>query len=145
MGTPLEFYDSPANVFVASFIGLPPMNFYDVHVEAGDLVGEGFRVSLTPEEQDVLKNYGGQEIILGVRPEDIILGTEVPVTVTSNENLGMDTLVHGSIGGRKNTGSKISAKLKGWCSYKPGDEVSFSFKRKHFFDKETTNAIRKGD
>ena len=40
---------------------------------------------------------------------------------------------------------RITAKLRGWADYKPGDTVLLSFKRKHFFDKETTNAIRKGD
>lgn len=145
VGTPLEFYDSPANIFVASFIGLPPMNFYDVHVTEGGLAGEGFQVSLTPEEQQVLKAYAGKEIVLGVRPEDIVEGPEVGVSVTANENLGMNTLVHGYIGGNRAAGLKISAKIKGWCTYRPGDPVSFSFKRKHFFDKETTSAIRKGD
>ncbi len=142
VGTPLELYDSPANIFVAGFIGLPPMNFYDVRVSPEGLVGEGFKVSLTAEEADTLKDYNGKTIVLGVRPEDIDVGPDVPVTVSTNENLGMNTLVHGHIG--QNNGARISAKLKGWADYKNGDAVSFSFKRKHFFDKETTNAIRKG-
>ena len=139
VGTPLELYDSPANVFVASFIGLPPMNFFDVRVGAdGTLKGEGFQVSLTDEEKQQLAAYVNKEIILGVRPENIVPGSEVHASVIANENLGMNTLVHGHIG----AGIKISAKLKGWFDYKAGDTVSFSFNRKHFFDKETTNAIR---
>ena len=53
VGTPLELYDNPANVFVASFIGLPPMNFFDVQVApTGDnLKGKGFNVKLDAEEQ----------------------------------------------------------------------------------------------
>ena len=142
VGTPLELYDSPANIFVASFIGLPPMNFFNVRVDGSELVGEGFKVGLDAAEQKTLAAYNGKEITLGVRPENIILGNDVPVTVASNENLGMNTLVHGHIGGSKSPSMKISAKLKGWSDYKFGDTVSFSFKRKHFFDKETTNAIR---
>ena len=145
VGTPLELYDSPANVFVASFIGLPPMNFYDVRVNGGKLVGEGFQVSLTAEEQHTLRAYNNKEITLGVRPENIVEGTDVPVTVNSNENLGMNTLVHGHIGNSKSPSVKISAKLKGWRDYKVGDTASFTFNRKHFFDKETTNAIRGGE
>ena len=57
----------------------------------------------------------------------------------------MNTLVHGHIGGRKSASLKVSAKLKGWCDYKNGDAVSFTFNRKHFFDKETTNAIRRAE
>ena len=145
VGTPLELYDSPANVFVASFIGLPPMNFYDVRVGGDKLTGAGFQVSLTPEEQHTLRAYQNKEITLGVRPENIVEGADVPVTVSSNENLGMNTLVHGHIGGLKTAGAKISAKLKGWRDYKVGDTASFTFERKHFFDKETTNAIRGGE
>ena len=143
VGTPLELYDSPANVFVASFIGLPPMNFYDVRVDNDKLVGQGFQVSLTEEEKHSLRAYNNKEITLGVRPENIVEGADVPVTVTTNENLGMNTLVHSYVGGNK--GVKISAKLKGWRDYKTGDTASFTFNRKHFFDKETTNAIRGGE
>ena len=139
VGTPLELYDSPANIFVASFIGLPPMNFFDVRVDQGSLVGKGFKVGLTDEERAVLLPYNGKEITLGVRPEDIVLGEDVPVDITTNENLGMNTLVHGYVAGSK---VRISAKLKGWANYKNGDGESFTFTRKHFFDKETTNAIR---
>ena len=145
VGTPLELYDSPANVFVASFIGLPPMNFYDVRVSGGRLVGEGFQVSLTQEEQHTLRAYQNKEITLGVRPENIVEGPDVPVTVSSNENLGMNTLIHGHIGGSRAPSAKISAKLKGWQDYKVGDAASFTFDRKHFFDKETTNAIWGGE
>ena len=141
VGTPLELYDSPANVFVASFIGLPPMNFFDVRVDGAQLVGQGFKVGLTSEEQSTLKAYNGKEITLGVRPENIVLGEDVPVSVTSNENLGMNTLVHGHVAGTK---VRISAKLKGWAEYKSGDGAKFAFNRKHFFDKETTNAIKGG-
>jgi len=145
VGTPLELYDSPANVFVASFIGLPPMNFYDVRVSGDKLVGEGFQVSLTARDQSILKAYNNKEIILGVRPEDIVEGPDVPVAVNGNENLGMNTLVHGHIGGAKTASAKISAKLKGWRNFRAGDTASFTFARMHFFDKETTNAIRGGE
>ncbi len=143
VGTPLELYDSPANIFVASFIGLPPMNFFDVTVQEDKLAGDGFSVGLTPEEQHLLGAYQGKEIVLGVRPEDISLGNDVSGTVSLNENLGMNTLVHGHIG-VSDKPAKITAKLKGWSNYKPGDTVSFKFDRKHFFDKTTTNAIRGG-
>ena len=141
VGTPLELYDAPANVFVASFIGLPPMNFFEVTVGSGELNGEGFRVPLTEEEKDILLPYFGKPITLGVRPENISEGGNIPVSVFSNENLGMNTLVHGHIGEK---GARISAKLKGWANYKPGDTVAVKFDRKHFFDKESGNAIRKG-
>ncbi len=142
VGTPLELYDKPNNLFVASFIGLPPMNFFDVTVEDGRLCGQGFEAPLTAQEQDTLANYLHKTIVLGVRPEDISEGGTLRVQVSTNENLGMNTLVHGHLG----EGSRVSAKLRGWASYADGDVLMAKFDRKHFFDKETTNAIRgKGD
>ncbi|MBQ9719895.1 MAG: sugar ABC transporter ATP-binding protein, partial [Oscillospiraceae bacterium] len=95
----------------------------------------------TAEEAATLRAYEGRTITLGVRPENIVEGGDVPITVFSNENLGMNTLVHGHLGGSKAASDKITAKLRGWCNYKEGDVVKVSFTRKHFFDKETTNAI----
>ncbi len=142
VGTPLELYDTPANLFVASFIGLPPMNFFDVRVEDGKLVSPAFTQPLTADEQELLKDYEGKEIVLGVRPENIEAGGEVAVKVFSNENLGMNTLVHGHLQTGAANGQTITCKLRGWCDYKRGDTVNVQFVRKHFFDKETTNAIR---
>ena len=136
VGTPLELYDSPANLFVASFIGLPPMNFFETTVAGDRLQGKGFQVPLTAQERSGLSSYQGKEIVLGVRPENITEGGSLPIKVFSNENLGMNTLVHGHLGGER-----ITAKLRGWKNYKENDVVQVRFDRKHFFDKETTNAI----
>ncbi len=140
VGTPLELYDAPNNIFVASFIGLPPMNLLDVTVAGDHLEGKGFQTPLDAGQQKLLAPYKGKQIVLGVRPEDAEEGPGIPVTVTTNENLGMNTLVYGNIGG--SGGVKFSAKLKGWMNYQFGQNVQLAFKRVHFFDKETTNAIR---
>ncbi len=143
VGTPLELYDAPANIFVASFIGLPPMNLFDAKVEGDKLVlqqGQGYQVALTDQEKQLLAPYQGKVIVLGVRPEDIEEGAGLPVTISNNENLGMNTLAYGNIGGPN--GAKICAKLKGWVGHQHGDQLQFAIKRKHLFDKETTNAIR---
>ena len=140
VGTPLELYDRPNNTFVAGFIGLPPMNFYpDMLFEDGKLKGNGFEAELSDEEKDTLKDYYGKQIILGVRPENITADGPLQVKVTNNENLGMNTLAHGTVG----NGAHLVAKLRGWADYKNGDIAGMQFGRKHFFDKETTNAIRK--
>ena len=77
--------------------------------------------------------------MLGVRPEDLEEGSALQVQVTMNENLGMNTLVHGFMG----DGNRITAKLRGWKDFRSGDTAGLQCKRKHFFDKETTNAIRR--
>ena len=139
VGTPLELYDNPANVFVASFIGLPPMNMFDGTVQGGAIHFSRFDYPLSTEQQALLSDYEGKVITLGVRPENIVPDDNgyVKAEVRLNENLGQNTLVHGVVGDHK-----ITAKVRDWCTYKHGDEVLFSFDRVHFFDKETTNAIR---
>jgi len=141
IGTPLELYDEPANLFVASFIGLPPMNFVDVKVEKTQVVSEHMTLPLTEDEQKLLANYVGKEIVLGIRPENTKVGDEFQMKVINNENLGMNTLVHGHLGA-DGKGPKITCKLAGWCNYKVGDVAGITVTRKHFFDKETTCAIK---
>jgi multiple sugar transport system ATP-binding protein len=141
IGTPLELYDSPANLFVASFIGLPPMNFVDATVQQGTLVTKKFTISMTEAEKKALAAYEGKQIVLGFRPENTEVGSDFELKVLSNENLGMNTLVHGHIGA-DGKGERITCKLNGWCNYKANDVVGISITRKRFFDKETTNAIK---
>ncbi len=136
-GTPLELYDEPADLFVAGFIGLPPMNFFDVAIKGGQAVNVGFCAELTAEETELLKGYEGKTVTLGVRPENIVRGGNITVDVVSNENLGQSTLVNGTVGSQK-----ITCKFRDWCRYRYSDKVQVSFGKKHFFDKETTNAIR---
>ena len=144
VGTPIELYDTPANLFVASFIGLPPMNFFDVEVRAdGYLALDDILIALSAEQKELLAPYIGRQITLGVRPEDIDPEGDIRLKVFSNENLGMNTLVHGHLNGINDKAHKISCKFRGWCDYKEGDVAAVSFRKMHFFDKETTNAIRK--
>ena len=85
---------------------------------------------------------------LGTSPEahsddmEEVTGGDVQVKVFSNENLGMSTLVHGRLCGEHAADAAITCKLRGWCDYKAGDTVNVLFEKRHFFDKETTNAIR---
>lgn len=73
--TPLNIYNSPANVFVAGFIGSPAINLINGRLESleGSLgfVSSGIRVKLTPDQERVLKAYTNKGIIYGIRPEDI--------------------------------------------------------------------------
>ncbi len=136
IGTPLELYDTPANLFVASFIGLPPMNLFDVEIKNGQAICKDFAIDLSSEEKEMLSRYEDRTVVLGVRPENVIQGGNIIVDVYSNENLGMTTLVNGSVGSRK-----ITCKFRDWCNFRQGDTVGVSFTKKHFFDKDTTDAI----
>ena len=142
IGTPLELYDTPANLFVASFIGLPPMNFFQVLVSGDHLISPYFTVTMSSEQKQLLAEYQGKHVTMGVRPENIQEGGTVPVIVSDNENLGMNTLVHGHFK-EGDAESRVTGKFKGWCDYKKGDVVQVSFQKMHFFDQATGNRIVK--
>lgn len=113
--TPQGLYDAPCNLFVASFIGSPQMNFFPAMLERdGDffLRMEELRVPLlrAAEKAELLSHYVGQQVIVGVRPEDILCGeaalgqpkeSRVPVQVNFTEPLGAEQLVHFFINGRE--------------------------------------------
>lgn len=139
IGKPIDLYEHPVNTFVATFIGLPPMNMFDGKIEKGKFVNELFEYTLTDEQKKTLKDYEGKDVILGVRPENITRDGNIEFVVNNNENLGMNTLVHGKIGGTK----IVVCKFAEWCTYKVGDKIKIGFDplKCHFFDKETTQAI----
>jgi multiple sugar transport system ATP-binding protein len=73
VGTPLECYHEPNNLFVAGFIGEPSMNFFPVERDGDDLVGDGFRYPLSPAVRESVGD--ATDLVLGIRPEDIVVGT----------------------------------------------------------------------
>lgn len=77
------------------------------------------------------KEKGEYEVILGVRPENITRDGSVKLHITNNENLGMNTLVHGKIGNKT-----IVCKFAEWCNYKVGEEIKIGFdpEMMHFFE-----------
>jgi multiple sugar transport system ATP-binding protein len=76
--TPLNVYKKPANRFVASFVGTPPMNFVEGVLEnAGGLVfveagGKGLRMPVAAEHQSRLKDHAGKPLAMGLRPQVLI-------------------------------------------------------------------------
>ena len=97
VGTPMELYDRPANIFVAGFIGSPKMNFLKV-TEAGRADG---RLSLRTEAGEAVEIpaapwAGKPAATLGLRPEHLSLSADGPLAgkVLAIEHLGSETLVH---------------------------------------------------
>jgi multiple sugar transport system ATP-binding protein len=94
VGTPQEVYDRPANLFVAGFIGMPPMNTIPAAVvgtgEGLALDLPGARVGLPAGLGRAVAAAGCREVVLGVRPEHLRLSADglVPATVTVVESLG---------------------------------------------------------
>lgn len=95
VGTPEEVYEAPVNLFVASFIGSPSMNFLPVTLE-----GEQLRLAggdSLPLDSGLSTGVSGPDLILGVRPEHFEVvpeGQGIPAEIMLVEPLGSDTLIH---------------------------------------------------
>ena len=135
VGTPDEIYDSPANLFVAGFIGSPTMNFVPVAVEGTVAKGAGFEVKLP-------RAVAPGKATLGFRPEAVTdrpsehatLDMEVEVV----ERLGSDQFLYGKVGGDSVT-ARVDPRLK----VSPGDHVKLGLDTHnlHLFNPETGQAL----
>ena len=144
IGTPQEVFNHPANLFVAGFIGMPVMNFFDAElIREGEKyfveVG-GFRTELAPEKEARLLNNDvqSQAITLGVRPEHTDVSDEgVEARVDVAEMMGSSVHLHVNAEGRDVIIIVPTIDMKG--NYEMGDTVRFSFAGKvaHVFSKET--------
>ena len=106
IGTPKELYFDPVNVFVAGFIGEPPMNFIRVTVKNGHVNVGGNDLDLKPRLGSKLAAYEGKEVVFGFRPEAIVLNKAenayvMKSTVELTEMLGDNTNVYINIGDEK--------------------------------------------
>ena len=102
IGTPYELYFYPKNLFVAGFIGEPPMNFIKGAVEGGKFVGSGLSLPLTGIVKDV-KAIEGKKVVFAFRPEAIELKKntgdyEILSNVELTELLGDTTNVYATVG-----------------------------------------------
>lgn len=150
IGTPKEVYLKPYNHFVASFIGSPAMNFLTLYVTDDGLEYDGHRIIL-PEfiMKSLQEKYLNKPIILGIRPENILLETDtnnptsldyypIESTVEVAEMLGSETLIHFEC-----FEERLIAKLNTLEEFLPGNKIRFLFDLKfvHFFDYDTKNRI----
>ena len=143
IGTPKELYFTPCNLFVAGFIGEPPMNLIDANVDGCKVcIGENasFEIGKSFER---IKDYDGKEIVLGFRPEAIELKKEdesvdFTATVTLTEMLGDNVNVYCKLGEKD-----IILKVSPYDEVKVGENVDFCVPDKliYFFDKETGKVI----
>jgi multiple sugar transport system ATP-binding protein len=148
---PLEIYNYPKNRFVAEFIGSPPMNFISVEFYAPLLITHNnFRFTLPNEWGKALQKYSGQTVILGIRPEHLILSVpatkNIPVKVDLVENLGNDSFVSVRIINPdlpKLDGQILQVRVPSDRLIEMGDQIWLSpiMEKLHFFDRETELAI----
>ena len=150
IATPKEMFDKPENLFVAGFIGTPPMNFangvIDDNVEYFEHIS-GIKLKLSEHQQEILGNYAGKPVIMASRAEYIFVddaslaknpNSTFDLKVDYTEFLGAYNLVYGTIG-EENVIAKVYSR----------DEIKadtikacFDMEKIHFFDVETTKRIR---
>jgi multiple sugar transport system ATP-binding protein len=98
VGTPAQVYDEPASVFVAGFLGSPPMNLLDATLvsRTGDVHVEAPEVALA---LGITADLPARDVILGVRPEHLVLGgSTLRGVVRTVENLGSEEIAHCLVG-----------------------------------------------
>ena len=140
VGTPLELYDTPANRFVASFIGSPSMNFFDA-VARGE---NGERLEIAGTELPAPAGYGlreGQKLVCGVRPEHLRLGEEgLPMSVAVVEPTGSETHVIARLGEQE-----VVSVFRERHAFRPGDTIHLSpfADSMHLFDPDSGERLQK--
>ncbi len=152
VASPLELYNRPASSFVAQFIGSPPMNFIPVEFHAPLLITSGdFRLTLPEVWGTALQKYNGRTLILGIRPEHLILS--VPATknwsvqVEFVENLGNDTYLSTRLVEpgfpKATTTASVHVRVPPDRFVRVGEQLWLSLipEKIHFFDPETELAI----
>jgi multiple sugar transport system ATP-binding protein len=146
VGTPTEVFEKPANIFVAGFIGSPPMNQLDATVASGKAqLIDGVEVPL-PADANVAE---GQRIVLGFRPESFapkghsLHGADRSISVNRvvmiAEPLGTETILFAELGGREVQGKMLDPR-----PVRSGEMLDFTLDltRLHVFDKTSGKSLR---
>ncbi|MCK4543731.1 MAG: ABC transporter ATP-binding protein [Spirochaetales bacterium] len=146
IGTPDDVYFRSADMFVAGFIGTPPANFFKVlcSYDSGGIVLKHthFKLEIDAEKYDKLKEYNRKEIILGVRPEDLLIASE-DKAVFSEQILVIEPQGSHQVVALSFEGSIVKMVIPAGIKLNHGDKIGLDFNRErlHFFDKETEKRI----
>ncbi len=151
--TPQNLYDKPCNLFVAGFMGMPPMNFIDCKVvkSGADVLlmfgSHSIKVPDAKAQKLISGDFLDKEVVLGIRPEDIHdeqlfieSSPSAPMTSTVKvyELLGAEVFLYFDV-----NGTQVTARVDPRTTSKTGDAIKFAFdmEKSHFFDKETELVI----
>ncbi len=141
IGTPFEIYNNPSNIFVATFIGRPQINLFEVSIDDNNiLLSEAIKFN-KPRE---FNNLDKGKYIIGLRSEDTIkvdknAENSIEVSVEKIEYLGSETIFY-----LVNNKLKFTLKDYGVNNLKVGDKINISFKfhKANIFDILTKQNIR---
>ncbi len=149
VGTPQEVFNAPVNLFVAGFIGMPQMNFYQ-----GELIKENDKYSVKLEDAVIplsdeknknllANNVDSQNVTIGVRPEHIVLdnqpGRMIKGVVDVSEMMGSSVHLHIQTCGKDSIIIVPTLELKNSDEFNAGHEIEFTFNNSviHLFDEES--------
>ncbi len=150
--SPKEMFDNPTNLFVASFIGTPPMNFYNGKISKDGyfIKATGEKIIIEKSKYETLKEQGyvDKEVIMASRPEYVFMNeaklaefneSTFDLEVDYAESLGAYNLIYGTYAGERciakvSARDEVHAKIVKCC---------FDISKIHFFDINTTNRISK--
>ncbi len=155
IGSPEEIYDYPENVFVANFIGSPPMNFFKGEIDQGKLIVGNDSIDLSEKNKDALKTFKDKDLIIGIRPEAFSLndldGREnyIKAQIVNIEMLGDETIIYAedkksSVTIEEDGDNKIAVKVSGKSKDRNvGDSIKLfvNFDDIHLFDSKTQKRI----
>ncbi len=137
VGKPMNIYKNPKNMFVAGFIGSPPMNLLKGRIEKNMFKADSLSIDLWGVKN--IEALNDKPVILGIRPGTIRLaddGHSLPLIVA--EQLGNETILHLRVGE-----DKLIAKVRGIDAAELNDvvKIKFNIKALYFFDSLTQNRI----
>lgn len=140
-GKPDEFYNKPANIFVAKFIGSPTMNIIEGTVKDGKFTTSDGIISITPclEDKERLSLYEGKNVSVGIRPERFESGDQhldkFDCIIDVVEMLGKEKIIYA----RLDNGQELVISTPGHYEYNDGERHTFGFDigALHFFDSDT--------
>jgi multiple sugar transport system ATP-binding protein len=133
LDTPEGIYERPANIFVAGFLGSPPINLVEGVIAGGAFTRGDFRLPLTNPPVE------GRAVVLGLRPEDVSAGGDVAARVELVSPLGsethLDVLAEGGVA--------LTLRVPKEWRAAPGDRLSFGIDpaRLHIFDKASETRL----
>jgi multiple sugar transport system ATP-binding protein len=153
LGTSREIYSHPANLFVASFIGRPPMNFltvqYVIESKRAFLVSNYLRWEVTPQRAIIESTMTSPELVVGIRPEHIVIADEAEGQAAAGQVISAEVdlvqpLARKKIVDLRVEGTRIKMVLPGTYAISQGEtiQVMFDPQRIHLFDGATERAIR---
>jgi multiple sugar transport system ATP-binding protein len=148
VGTPLDLYDKPANLFVAQFIGTPPMNIVRATIADGGqtIAASKFTLPVPKSLQSLTKGKEGRKIVFGLRPENVLSEnetgrgetTKITAEVEIVELLGHEVVVHSRLGD-----DLLVAKLGAHSIPEVGSKIVLNVELDslHLFDAETEKRL----